>query len=321
MHPLTDAEIRVCVEAATKAPSIHNSQPWLFLISPDAVEIHADVSRRLPAVDPEGRALYISLGAALLNLRIALARSGWHTRTQLLPDPDNPRHAATVRIGGPRRVSLDDQELFVAVDRRHSNRGPFDDILPPQSDLDDLVAAARTEGAVLRFAEPAERDALLSLARTAEARQRQDPAYRAELRTWTTDDPYRSDGVPLEAVGPWSVMETVPVRDFALERQVPGRRAARFEMEPKVAALATHGDGPRHWLRAGEALQRVLLEATRRGLVVSLFTQLLEDKELRALLRDGLTAVQVVLRVGYGRPAPASPRRPVEEVLVWARPQ
>jgi nitroreductase len=319
MHPLTEAELAACVEAATKAPSIHNSQPWLFLLRPDGIEVYADVSRRLPAIDPEGRALHISLGAAILNLRIAVARGGWHTHTHLLPDPDHPRHAATVVIGGPRRVDLDDRDLFIAIDRRHSNRGPFDDIPPPQSDLDDLVAAARAEGAELRFAEPAERDALLSLARTAEARQRQDPAYRAELRTWTTDDPYRSDGVPLEAVGPWSVMETMPVRDFAPERSVPGRQAARFELEPTVATLATHGDGPREWLRAGQALQRVLLDATRRGLAVSLFTQLLEDAELRDLLRERLTAVQVVLRVGYGRPAPASPRRPVEEVIVMER--
>jgi nitroreductase len=322
MHTLTDAEFEFCVEAAIRAPSIHNTQPWLFLLGPDGIEVYADLSRRLPAIDPEGRAMHISLGAAVLNVRVALAYSGWHPDTRLLPDPKEVRHVATVSADEPRPVGLDDRELFVAIDRRHSNRGPFDDVPPPASDLDGLVAAARAESALLRFADPAQRDGLLNLARAAEARQRRDPAYRAELRRWTTDDPYREDGVPLEAVGPWSAGETMPVREFAPEREIPRRAAVRFELEPTVATLATHGDGPEQWLRAGQALQRVLLEATRRGLAASLFTQPLEDPELRDRLRDSeqLISAQVVLRVGYGRPAPASPRRPLEEVVAHSRP-
>jgi nitroreductase len=326
MHTLTGIEFEACVAAAVKAPSIHNTQPWLFLAGPDAIEVHADLSRRLPAIDPTGRALHISLGAAVLNIRVALAGHGRHARTELLPDPRDTRHVATVGAGEPRPVGPDDRELLAAVDRRRSNRGPFDDTPPPAPDLDALVAAARQEGALLRVAEPAARDGLLNLARTAEARQRQNPAYRAELRRWTTDDPYREDGVPLEAVGPWSTTQDMPVRDFAPERDIPGRQAVRFEQQPTVATLATHGDGPEQWLAAGQALQRVLLEATRRGLVASLFTQPVEDPELRDLLRDSLrdgeplTSVQVVLRVGYGPPAPASPRRPPKEVIAHTRP-
>ena len=322
MHSLTEAEFEACVNAAVKAPSIHNTQPWLFFRGPEGIEVYADLARRLPAIDAEGRAMHISLGGAVLNIRIALAHGGWDSHTVLLPDPDDSRHVATVRAEGPRPVEPDDRELFAAIERRHSNRGPFEDVAPPESALNALAAAAAKEGAVLHFADPAERDELLSLARTAEDRQRQDPAYRGELRRWTTDDPYREDGVPLEAVGPWSVMETMPVRDFALEREIPGREAARFELEPTVATLATHGDGPEQWLVAGQALEQVLLEATRLGLSASLFTQALEDPDMRAKLRGGgqLTAVQVVLRVGYGRPAPASQRRPLEAVVLHARP-
>jgi nitroreductase len=144
MHALTDAELRSCVLAATRAPSIHNTQPWLFLPLPDGVEVHADVARRLPLLDPTGRALHISLGAAVFNLRIALTRAGWEPQTDLLPDPRNPRHVATVRAGGPRPVDADDRELYVAVERRRSNRAPFDDLLPPVADLDALRAAAPT---------------------------------------------------------------------------------------------------------------------------------------------------------------------------------
>ncbi|MGH3390680.1 MAG: Acg family FMN-binding oxidoreductase [Actinomadura sp.] len=319
MDSLSEQEVLTAVEAAIRAPSIHNTQPWLFLPSAEGIEVFADLSRRLAAIDPRGRAMHISLGAAVLNLRIALAYGGHIEQTRLLPDPDDPRHVATVRAVGYLSAGLDERELFVAIGRRRSNRGPFDDISPPGPDLDRLSGAADLEGATLHVADPADRDALLSLARTAEARRQRDSAYRAELIAWTTDDPYREDGVPLDAVGPWSEREAMPIRDFAPEREIPGRREVRFELEPVVGTLSVRGgDEPEQWLRAGQALQRVLLEATRCGLATSLFSQPLEDSELRDLLRDDeqCTSVQVVLRVGYAPPAPASPRRPPEEVIV-----
>lgn len=323
MGSLTEKEILTAIEAATRAPSVHNTQPWLFLPGAEGIEVHADLSRRLAAIDPQGRAMHISLGAAVLNLRIALANGGHSECTLLLPDPDDPRHVATVRAEGRRSVGLEERELFVAIGRRHSNRGPFDNIRPPGPDLERLAAAAELEGAMLHFADPAERDALLGLVRTAETRRRRDSAYRAELLAWTTDDPYREDGLPLEAVGPWSEMAAMPIRDFAPEREIPGRQTVRFEWEPVVATLSVHGgDGPKQWLRAGQALQRVLLEATRRGLAASLFSQLLEDPELLGLIRGGehRMSVQMVLRVGYAPLAPASPRRSLEEVIVRGRP-
>ncbi|ACY95890.1 MULTISPECIES: Acg family FMN-binding oxidoreductase [Thermomonospora] len=321
--PPAQDQLLACIEAAVRAPSIHNSQPWQFLLLPDGVEVHSDPSRRLPAIDPAGRALHISLGAAVLNLRLALEHFGRRTRTELLPDPQDRRHVATVWAEEPQEPGRDVDELYGAIARRHTNRMPFQDVPPPQEDLQALTRAAEAEGAVLRFPEPGERDFLLSLARTSDERHRGDRAYRAELRLWTTDDPYREDGIPLTAVGPYSEGGLTTLRDLAPEREVPGRAAVRFEPEPTVGVLALPGeDGPLQWLRAGQAMQRVLLEATRRGLSTSVFTQALDDPELRRMLhRPGdHTTPYVGLRVGYGPPAPVTPRRPVDEVITFTRP-
>jgi len=313
--PIPDeSTVTTWLEAATRAPSIHNTQPWLFGIGPDGIEIHADVTRRLPAIDGRGRAMHISLGAAIANLRIAVRHSGRTATAVLLPEPSRPLHVASVRLGGPHQVDEEDRELYSAIARRRSNRSPFDNRVPARKDLEALEAAAGTEHAVLGIADTAERDTLLSLARTTENRMHKEPAYRDELRRWTTDDPYRDDGVSVETVGPWSARTALPLRDFAADREIPGRATAEFEREPTLATLWTPGDAPRDWLVAGIALERVMLEATSRGIETCPFTQPLEDPDLRDLLRRDDLVAQAVIRLGYGPAAPPTNRRPLDEV-------
>jgi len=124
--------------------------------------------------------------------------------------------------------------------------------------------------------------------------------------------------VPRQAFGPRDRTGAVPVRDFALGHGAPSAAVA-FEAEPTIVLLFTPGDTPADWLRAGAALQRVLLTATLYGLAATPLSQLLEVPKLRALLTDSLTGqvVQTVLRIGYPTtPALPTPRRPLEEVLV-----
>jgi hypothetical protein len=70
-------------------------------------------------------------------------------------------------------------------------------------------------------------------------------------------------------------------------------------------------------VRAGQALERVLLIATTEGLAASFMNQPLEHPDLRWLIRSPLTgggAAQMIMRLGYGEPVPPTPRRPIGEV-------
>ncbi len=58
---------------ATLAPSIHNTQPWRFEVHDGRLDVYADRSRGLPIIDPSGRQLAISCGAAIFAARLALA--------------------------------------------------------------------------------------------------------------------------------------------------------------------------------------------------------------------------------------------------------
>jgi nitroreductase len=306
-----------CLTAAVAAPSIHNTQPWRFRVRAGGVDVLADHSRRLAVLDPSGREAVISVGAALLNLRLAILARGRTPLTMVMPFADQPDLVARVTFGPPAPISATVHMLAEAITRRRTNRRPFSNASVPSEVLAELVAAAEVEGGRLAVADPGPREAILSLVRLAEARERGEPSYLRELGEWTGGSPGRRDGVPPPAYGPWSAMETVPIRDFGVVEPARQRRIATFEHEPTIAVLYSAGDSPRQWVSAGQALERTLLTATVRGVATTLMTQPLEIPQLRDLLADPTTGLipQVIIRFGYGPPSPMTPRRPVEEVI------
>ncbi|MEU4688940.1 nitroreductase family protein [Actinoplanes sp. NPDC023714] len=313
--PPSRAILTDCVRSAGTAPSLHNSQPWLFRVAPPAIDVFADPARRLPVVDPEGREHLISVGAAVLTLRLAVRHAGYSVRTELragdLTSGDAPSLAATVIAGRPRRPDRVTEALAAAIPHRHTNRWPFAQVAVPADAIERLRAAAREEGATLTLAPPAARDAILGLARAADRWLSTRPHHAEEIARWTGRD-VRHDGVPEWAAGPWDALEVMPVRDFA---GLPRERVP-FEPYPTVLVLSTDDDGPQDWLRAGQALQRVLLTATWLGLATTPISQPVEVPFIRAELTR--RPAQMVLRVGYGRVAAGTPRRSLNELLIPA---
>jgi nitroreductase len=314
--------LRECLLAASAAPSVHNTQPWLFRPQGDAIDVLVDRHRQLPTLDPDGREMFVSVGAAILNLRLALRAHGREARVRLIPDREQPDLAARLTMDRAAAPPAAVVALAETIPRRHTNRRPFADKPVPFGTLEELAAAAAAEQAALLAVDPALRDGVLSLTRTAENRMRTDPRYRAELAAWTTSGGVgRRDGVPRQAFGPRDTDRALPLRDFALGHGAATATVA-FEPDPTLILLFTTGDAPADWLRAGAALQRVLLTATLRGLAATPLSQLLEVPKLRALLGDSATGhvVQTVLRIGYPTtPALATPRRPLDEVILTGK--
>jgi nitroreductase len=321
---LPAVNIEQAVAAAVRAPSVLNTQPWLFVADDDAVELHADLRRALPALDPLGRALTVSCGAALLGLRLAVMHYGREPVVRLLPRASEPEVLAELRIAGPRwhipgEVAARDEQLFSATSQRRTNRRPFRDERPPNSVLDALAAAAAIEDARLDLLDSIDTRQVVDIVHDADRAQRFDPAVRAEVRRWTHRPDHADDGLRDVDLGPRTNDPSAAIRDFALGSYIEGRSTASFERRPLLAVLSTKGDGRADWLRAGQALYRVLLAATVAGVSCSLLTQPLERSELRWLLRPPRSAAgvpQALLRLGYGPEVPASRRRPVDDVLI-----
>ncbi len=301
--------------AATAAPSIHNTQPWRFAVRGDTIELRADPERMLPVIDPDGRGIHIACGAALFNLCLAAAVAGREPVTQLLPWPAEPLLLATARLAGPHRPTPAERELHAAITLRHTNRGPFSGRPVPPGVLAELAGAAEAEGGILHVLDHEETARVLYLVRDAERAWLADRRYRAELARWA-GGPRDRDGMPDSVLGPRSPDRPAPVRDFAPGRPAPAGYAW-FEENPQLAVVSTRFRGRAHWLLAGQALQRVLLTATARGISASPLTQPLERGQAW-LVRDprsGREEPQMILRIGYGLPVQSSPRRPVSDVL------
>ena len=315
------SEISAWLRAAIAAPSIHNSQPWLFRPHDGVIDVFVDRRRRLGATDPDGREMYVSVGAALLNLRIAILAGGHSALVRLLPDPAQPDLAARVRAGPAVPATPEVQALAEAIPRRQTNRRPFGSTPIPPPILDELAAAARADGGSLAMVDPVTTAAVLSVARTAEHRHRSDPRYRRELAKWTSPDRERTDGVPATAFGPRPELAALPLRDFDLTH-TSDRRVARFEAHPTIAVLYTARDTTPDWLCAGQALERVLLTATAHGLATTPLTQAIEVPDLRDLLNAPvqLGMVQSIVRFGYAGRVRQAPRRPLADVLVPLQP-
>ncbi len=324
---LSRDQVHFLIETAARAPSVHNTQPWRFHVGPAGLELHADRTRQLQAVDPFGRELLISCGAALHGLRLAVRLLGYLPMVDLLPEAGQPDLLARVRVGYPAPLSQADWTMLAAVPHRHTHRGPFSPEPIPDGLLPRLQRDAVAEGAALVLLDPAARARMRQLARVAARWQHRDPAIRAEIRQWTRPSgcPER-DGVPGFAFPPMPPARHGPAnpaagklaeRDFDLGRDT-GRLDRSGPPPAASAVLVTAADMPADWLRAGQALNRMLVHAAAGWVFAALNSQPTESVAVRDLVRVRLRlpgAPQLLLEFGRAHTASATARRPVDDLL------
>ncbi len=316
MSAYQDTDLRLAAEAAVRAPSLHNSQPWRLRLRDGAIEVLSDPSRQLVVADSGGWAVRIACGAATFNARIALAAAGTPAHVVLRPHDAGPDVVARLTPAAPRPATYAEQDLFAAIPRRHSNRQPFWPDPVPADVRARLIEAARAEGAwVDLLVGMTPLSGFAEIANSADRVLRRDFRYQAELSTWVHADA-APDGVPVTAGAPMTEpQDLLPQRSFGERRRAAGRD---FEPEPLVAILGSAADRPVDQIAAGQALQHLLLTATDAGLASSMISQPIEVPAAREQLRRSLrrTGVpQMAVRIGYGQPGRATPRRPIEEAL------
>ncbi|MCX4090981.1 nitroreductase family protein [Nocardia sp. alder85J] len=318
--------VEKAVLLAGRAPSLHNSQPWLWVFEGGTLQLFAVRERSLPNTDAGGRQLVLGCGISLGHLCAALAASGWRTSIDRLPDPNRRDHLATVRFAPARIVTDADLDRAAAIPRRHTDRLPF----AAPANWDDFEAVLRSiidpADAVLDVLPEDSRPALARASQLTADLRRYDAGYQAELQWWT-GHVIGSTGVPADALTSAEEQVRVPVGRALPATTGAPRRSEQPADRSTLLALSTETDDTAEVLRCGTALSTVLLECTAAGYSTCPLTHVIEYPRSRAIVADLLGAArqpQVLVRVGTApddrdEPAP-TPRLPLSEILRFTAP-
>lgn len=309
------------VELACRAPSLHNSQPWQWVVRDTTVELFVDPRRTVTSTDESGREAIISCGAALDHFRVAMAAVGWDTNVERFPNPNNPDHLALADFVSTDYVAQARRDLAEAIPRRRTNRLPF---RAPRhwSSLEPVLRnRLGNEFVILDVLGADARPRLAEAARLTEALRRYDDRYHHELEWWTS--PLRKyEGIPESALVSEADDRRVDVnRRFPIDPLEERSSAGTYD-EAQILVLSTLGDTRVDALRCGEALSRVLLECTVAGLSTCPVTHITELKATREMIRNltrRAAVPQVLVRVGIEPegelPPDPTPRRPLSDVM------
>jgi nitroreductase len=311
--------VRTALSLATRAPSIHNSQPWGWKAGEHSLQLYADGSRHLLRADPDQRDLLVSCGASLHHAIVALSALGWQSKVQRFPDPAEPNHLASIEVLR-REPSEADVALAAAIPRRRTDRRFFSYWPVPRADIATIGVRVARMGIQLRRVEMT--IDIKAIVASAVWQHIHDDEYLAELTTWSGR--YASTaGVPARSIPEPDQQAPLPGRVFAGAALAQPASAIAAHDHAVLLALGTATDDRLARLRAGEATSMALLTATSMGLATCPVTEPLELEQTREAIRSEVFGEtdhpQVMLRIGWAPigadPLPATPRRPMNEVV------
>lgn len=313
--------VKDAVRLACRAPSLHNAQPWQWMLTSDGrLQLFLD-PKRVTTTDRSGREALIGCGAALDHLRVAMAAAGWQAHVDRFPNPDNPNQLASIEFTPREHVTDADRRRADAILLRRTDRLPFNAPLAGEW-LEtvrriDVGADAVHVDVLLDDARPALADA----SQLAESLRLYNAAYHDELRWWTA--PFGTEeGIPYSSLVTAAEGDRVDVgRVFPVARH-PERRVEIPADHATILVLSTDTDSRADALATGEALSAVLLDCTSAGLATCPLTHMTEVRVTRQMVKSLLphdAVPQILVRVG-AVPAlenvpPPTPRRPLHEVL------
>jgi hypothetical protein len=309
---------------AGQAPSIHNSQPWLWRIDDDALDLMLDHRRLLHIADPHARFAILSCGAALHHARIDLAALGWHAVVARFPEHGAPDRLARLQLDGRAPVDPVAARLVQATASRRTDRRSIPSAPLDYDKLRPIESAIRAEGADLRLLRPRQVFDLAEAVDQAGHVEREDPDRQRELARWIGPERSPGTGIPARSL-PGDLSHSIaPERCF---RRPGGALVEESRRHASVfAILHGRGDEPLDWLHAGEALSAGWLTATRLDVSVLPLSVAIEMASTRAMIQRMLTVgwpflvLRFAAAAAGGENEPRTPRLPADVTVETAAP-
>jgi hypothetical protein len=336
------------VRAAILAASPHNTQPWLFRVNGNEIQLFSDRTRNTGALDPFLRELHVGLGCAVENMCVAAPTAGYSVTVESVEDTlqlhrgsEHPQLVATLRCVP---ASLPPDPLYEALPERHTNRLPYRQQALPSSFQTALLALPQSlpRTKLFLFTSRPERQGVAELVSQSDKTVYADKAVTQgtapweRVFHWKDVERYR-DGITLQGYGATSAMARVLycLPDSA-EKAVMAKSAG--DSYPSVLnASALFGliavrdrYAIDQCLQAGRLWERAHLLATANRIAARPINEAIElldiensqertrttEAKLNALTNDPDWQPTFMFRMGYARrPGAASPRRDLLQVL------
>ncbi len=327
--PLTitdNANLLKIIESAAKAPSGHNTQPWKFIVSDSAVEIHPDFRMALPVVDGNNRELYISLGCAAENLCISANEMGYHN---IFSIERTVQKTSFIRIRLSKGAEIRDP-LSEQIDRRQTNRSYYKHETIPTEIIEQLKRN-RTDKRIkvhLFHKDSAGFYILRDLIEEGNTIQMKDVAFKNEMVSWIRfnkkNEMYHQDGLSYRVMGMPSTPAFIGkqiVKSFLKPDKQNRIDLPRINSSSHLALFTVKNNDPENWILLGRRLQRFLLETAKYGISHAWLNQPCEVNDVSVKMQLQLNLYSehpaILLRIGYADPLPYSSRRPIKNLISW----
>lgn len=310
-----NADYLFMIENAIKAPSGHNTQPWLFKICDSEIDIYPDFTKSLPVVDPDNRELFVSLGCATENLCIAASHKGY-------------RGDVTITDNGVIKIMLSQDSLNMAsslypqIPIRQTNRSIYNGKIIPE----DSIALLKSVGAetcigvhFFKNGTP-EYHVISEMVYKGNNIQMSDKNFKEELRQWMRYNKKHQnatkDGLSYAVFGAPNIPRFIakPIITRAINEKSQNKNdRKRIESSSHFILLTTSSNTVEQWINLGRTLERILLKATEMGISHAYLNQPNEVSELSLEMAQRLGISNeyptVLIRIGYGKKMPYSLRR------------
>lgn len=311
------------IEQAMKAPSGHNTQPWLFRINRDSIEIHPDITKTLPVVDADRRELFVSLGCATENLCIATRYKGY---TPIVSTSEN----GIITIGLDAASHTQDTMLYKEISRRQTNRSVYNGTLIPDKTMQELLSVTPAGATTLHCwrKDSKEFEMLRNYILQGNKIQMSDSSFKEELKHWMRFNRKHTrqtgDGLSYAVFGAPNLPKWLSrfIMGMCLTPKTQnGNDRKKIASSSHFVLFATRQNTPEAWVDLGRTLERFLLSATKNGIATAFTNQPCELTKLSEKMQKeipglGATIPVVLLRIGYSNPMPFSLRKDIDRVIL-----
>jgi len=273
------------LRVATRAPSTHNSQPWLFDIRDRRLSIYLDPSVELPQSDPVGRYAHISIGFLLHHVCILGLVTGLHPVVKAGAD------GALVDVWFTDSVpDLSVENIADAIFSRRNRRGNFLHNSVPNTVLRQVTQVPKFFPSVLptpNIVALTSRPEVHKMAElTAESMRRvyHDLNFRREMSRWIAPTGSgRMTGIPAYSLNVGAIFSWILpriIRTFNIGSKLASLNALAIDSAPVSFGLSCD-ETPEGWVATGFLASHTILTLHANGISSSIFVASIESEDTR----------------------------------------